>query len=319
MARIRSIHPGFFTDERMVMTSMQARLMFLGLGVEADDKGIFEWKPLTLKMRIFPADNIDVSALLDELTEADVILSYEIEGRRYGAIRNFGKHQRPKTPNDVHPTTPAILHYVALPPKKGEMPAAEPAPFPQKGEKPPQMEDGGGKREKEEEEKTGGGCALPPRVAALDGEPPPASEARDDNPDQGSGGLDHGQMLDALMEAGGDALDTTSPALAHLGTVNGWLQGGADFRLDILPTVKARCARRKPACVRAWGLFTDDVQAAFARRRAASDRMGEPVPIAAAATFRRPGKVDRAKLFSGIDPAKLLEAGIHIEPVGGVQ
>jgi hypothetical protein len=50
MSRIRSLHPGFFTDERLVTTSLEARLLFLGLGIEADDKGIFEWKPVTLKM-----------------------------------------------------------------------------------------------------------------------------------------------------------------------------------------------------------------------------------------------------------------------------
>lgn len=157
MARIRSIHPGFFTDERLVATSMAARMLFLGLGVEADDKGVFEWKPVTLKMRIFPADSLDVEALLEELVQAGAIASYEIDGRRYGAIRNFRKHQRPKTPNDVYPITPEIRNYVGLPaddsptpppksepiPPKGETGVAEEGQFPQKGENDLQMEDGG--------------------------------------------------------------------------------------------------------------------------------------------------------------------------------
>jgi len=145
MARIRSIHPGFFTDERLVSTSVEARLLFLGLGVEADDKGVFEWKPVTLKMRIFPADNMDIEALLSELEDAHVIQSYEIDGRKYGAIRNFRRHQRPKTPNDVHPITPEIGNYVGLPEPKPEKPTDDGKPFPRKGEKAIQMEDGGGK------------------------------------------------------------------------------------------------------------------------------------------------------------------------------
>lgn len=148
MSRIRSIHPGFFTDEDLVSVSMAARMLFLGLGVEADDKGIFEWKPLTIKMRVFPADNIDVPALMDELAQAGAILRYEIGGKSYGAIRNFRKFQKPKTPNDIHPATAEILAFVGL---VSEMNDAQPASFPPKGEtvlpkaeKSFQMEDGGG-------------------------------------------------------------------------------------------------------------------------------------------------------------------------------
>ncbi|HEX7852076.1 MAG TPA: hypothetical protein VF503_00085 [Sphingobium sp.] len=153
MARIRSIHPGFFTDEELVCVSMAARLLFLGLGVEADDKGVFEWKPLTIKMKIFPADNLDVDTVLAELEHANAIRKYEIDGRRYGAIRNFRKFQRPKTPNDIHPSTAEIRNYVGLPDPISE-------PFPPKGEKSPQMEDGGDKMEDGgEKKKEGGGRA----------------------------------------------------------------------------------------------------------------------------------------------------------------
>ena len=149
MARIRSIHPGFFTDEDLVGVSMAARILFLGVGVEADDKGVFEWKPLTLKMRIFPADNIEVVVLLQELESAGAIKAFDIAGRKYGAIRNFRKFQKPKSPNDIHPATPEMLEFVGLPseiqradgdafPPKGET-------FPQNGENAPQMEEGGGR------------------------------------------------------------------------------------------------------------------------------------------------------------------------------
>lgn len=145
MSRIRSLHPGFFTDERLVSTSMEARLLFLGLGVEADDKGIFEWKPITLKMRLFPADNIDITSKLSELEDIGVLCSYEIAGRKYGAIRNFRRHQRPKTPNNIHPITPEIGIYVSLPDDVSDTGGDDPTPFPQNGEMSPQMEDGGGK------------------------------------------------------------------------------------------------------------------------------------------------------------------------------
>src|SRR5690606_34184708 len=103
MSRIRSVHPGFFTDENLVPCSAFARLLYIGLGVEADDKGIFECKLLQLKMKVFPGDNVDVVALLAELVEAGNVRQFEVAGKAYGAIRNFRKYQKPKTPNDVHP------------------------------------------------------------------------------------------------------------------------------------------------------------------------------------------------------------------------
>lgn len=162
MSRIRSIHPGFFTDENLVAVSLAARLLFIGAGIEADDKGIFEWKPLTLKMRVFPADNVDVAELLEELVAANAVKRYEMGGRTYGAIRNFRRFQKPKTPNDIHPAFPEILAYVGL---ISETEAGKVEAFPPKGEKSFQMEDGGGKREEQPD-----GCSS--RAVAREPKPP---------------------------------------------------------------------------------------------------------------------------------------------------
>ncbi|MBN9472283.1 MAG: hypothetical protein J0J10_26330 [Bosea sp.] len=139
MARIRSIHPGLFTDEGFVSCSPLARLLILGLWTEADDQGVFEWKPVTLKMRLLPADGADVTALLSELAEHNICRRFEADGKAFGAIRNFRKYQRPKYPTAVHPLPDDIASYVAIPPK----PAVEDDGIPRKGGKPPQMEDGG--------------------------------------------------------------------------------------------------------------------------------------------------------------------------------
>lgn len=149
MSRIRSVHPGFFRDDRLVPCSAFARLLFIGLGVEADDKGIFEWKPVTLKMSIFPGDNIDVPELLGELLGADAIMQFEANGKTYGAIRNFRKYQKPKTPNDIYPMPDRVAGYVAFP-QKGETQTLEPEAFPQNGENERQMEEGGGNRKVED-------------------------------------------------------------------------------------------------------------------------------------------------------------------------
>jgi len=98
MPRIRSVHPGLFTDEAFVTLSMSARVFLIGVWTEADDHGVFEWKPISLKMRLFAADNIDAVAVLEELVTADQVRKVEHEGKPYGIVRNFCKWQRPKNP-----------------------------------------------------------------------------------------------------------------------------------------------------------------------------------------------------------------------------
>ncbi|MCE2578080.1 hypothetical protein [Gluconacetobacter entanii] len=114
MARIRSVHPGLWTDETFVSVSPLARLFLIGLWNEADDNGIFPWKPLKLKMRLLPADNGDAAALLAELERIGAIMRYEADGDTYGAVRNFRKFQRPERPKPVHPITAEVEQFVAL-------------------------------------------------------------------------------------------------------------------------------------------------------------------------------------------------------------
>lgn len=115
MARIRSVHPGQWTDEQFVSCSMTARLFAIALRNEADDQGVFPWKPLTLKMRLFPADDVDIAALLDALADADVIRRFELDGRVFGVVRNFARYQRPKKPTYTHPLPVELRTYVGLP------------------------------------------------------------------------------------------------------------------------------------------------------------------------------------------------------------
>lgn len=112
MARIRSVHPGIFTDEAAMELSHAAFRLFIGLLTECDDQGVFEWKPVTLKARILPAHNEDVTALLGELAAHNFIARFEHGGKAYGAVRNFLKYQRPRRPTAVHPLPAELAPYV---------------------------------------------------------------------------------------------------------------------------------------------------------------------------------------------------------------
>jgi hypothetical protein len=80
MARIRSIHPGLRTDEAFMPLSFAARDCLTALWMQADDQGVFPWKLLTLKAHIFPADNVDMGAILAELESHGSIKRIEVEG-----------------------------------------------------------------------------------------------------------------------------------------------------------------------------------------------------------------------------------------------
>lgn len=141
MSRIRSIHPGFWTDERFAALSEAAALFYIGLLNEADDQGVFEWKPVTLRMRLRPTKDGSVDPLLDELEGADVICKYEIGLRHYGAIRNFRRYQRPKFPKITHPSTSDIVNYVGSNKPATVIDTVDDEPIPLNAEIPPQMED----------------------------------------------------------------------------------------------------------------------------------------------------------------------------------
>ncbi len=91
MPKIRGIKPEYWTDEDIVELSIEARLLFIGLWNLACDNGHVPDKPKQIKMRLLPADDVDVDSLLDELAK-----NGRLE-RTQGTITifNFAKHQKP--------------------------------------------------------------------------------------------------------------------------------------------------------------------------------------------------------------------------------
>lgn len=148
MARIRSIHPGLFTDEAYMGLSMTAKAALPGIWTECDDGGVFEWKPLGLKARLFPVDSVNMPEVLDELTAANFLMVIDVEGKRYGLVRNFRKWQRPEKPKHRHPLPDEHRKYVGLA-------AVDPQPIPDLSPtdpgKSPQREEGGGMMKEEGE------------------------------------------------------------------------------------------------------------------------------------------------------------------------
>lgn len=99
MARIRTIKPEFFRHEALqdleiANPGMYPLMVFAGLWGHCDSKGRFEWKPRMLKLDILPFLPFDMAATLEILERAGMLLRYSVNGKDYGEVPTFEKHQR---------------------------------------------------------------------------------------------------------------------------------------------------------------------------------------------------------------------------------
>jgi hypothetical protein len=125
VARIRTIKPDFWTDEKVLGIKPLTRLLFIGMWNFADDYGRLEFSPSSLKAKIFPLDPIaadDIRAMLAELGSAGLLLVYSAKGKEYMEItgwhnQKIDKRQTSKIPGPFDdgssvrgsPPTPADL------------------------------------------------------------------------------------------------------------------------------------------------------------------------------------------------------------------
>lgn len=117
MARIRTIKPEFWTDEKIVELTPWARLLFLGLLNFADDNGRLVNSQKRIKMQVLPADSVSIQELLTELGNAGFLLFYSVNNIDYIQIVNFTKHQKVNRPS--HTTIPAPESSLSHPGGKG--------------------------------------------------------------------------------------------------------------------------------------------------------------------------------------------------------
>lgn len=120
MPRLRTIKPGFFTDDDLGECAPLARLLYAGLWCQADREGRLEDRPRRLKVEVLPYDNCDVDALLNELASHGFIVRYAVGGTRYIAIPKFLVHQNPHV-KEAASTIPAPeQHPAGLPINRDE-------------------------------------------------------------------------------------------------------------------------------------------------------------------------------------------------------
>lgn len=112
MARIRTIKPEFWTDEKIGSISPTARLLYIGIWTHCDDYGICRASGPFLKAQVFPYDSVSahgVLTLMDEIWHAGLIDVAEVQGETFLRVKHFERHQvinrkskRPSIPGNYH-------------------------------------------------------------------------------------------------------------------------------------------------------------------------------------------------------------------------
>lgn len=100
--RIRTIKPEFHQDEEMSEVSAEAALLAVGLLNYADDQGWFKFHSKLIESSVFPLRELSVSIhdLLTELSNMGYFTLHDgSDGKKYGYISNFLKHQRVNRPS----------------------------------------------------------------------------------------------------------------------------------------------------------------------------------------------------------------------------
>jgi len=105
MARIRTVKPEFWTSEQVAECSTITRLLFIGMWNFCDDGGNHPASLKSLKMQIFPSDDIQVSeidSMVKELINHGLIVQYTVNNKDYWHVLGW-HHQKIDKPNIKHP------------------------------------------------------------------------------------------------------------------------------------------------------------------------------------------------------------------------
>jgi hypothetical protein len=103
MSRQRMVKPEFFLSESMGAVSVEARLLFIGLWVAADDSGALRAQTRRIKQEVFPYDDgirpADVARMLAELEAVGSIRAHESDDGLVVVIPKFGTYQKINRPS----------------------------------------------------------------------------------------------------------------------------------------------------------------------------------------------------------------------------
>ncbi len=125
MARIRSIKPFIWSDDRIGEVSRDARLLYLGMITQADDDGRLVASGTSLAGAIYPYDEVtgrQVDRWRDELAAVGLLDVYTIGRATYAHLPSWAKHQRIQKPQGSALPAPPVRDESATSTRPGEEP-----------------------------------------------------------------------------------------------------------------------------------------------------------------------------------------------------
>lgn len=132
MARIRTLKPEFWTDEKLALMVPVTRLVFLGLISQADDNGRLVDNVKLLDGMLFPFTDDSCDDSLADLANLGRIIRYRSEsGQALIQVANWDRHQKVKNPSQYTLPAPSTTKTVESTPKLVETPPSDPlSPIP---------------------------------------------------------------------------------------------------------------------------------------------------------------------------------------------
>ena len=103
----RILKESICTSDNIDQLSPFAEIAFYRLMVNCDDYGRMDARTKILKSRLFPlkdASESDIKSWLKELSEADLITLYEVDGRPYLQMKTWEKHQQVRAKRSKYPS-----------------------------------------------------------------------------------------------------------------------------------------------------------------------------------------------------------------------
>lgn len=97
MARIRTIKPAFWDDEKLSKLSFLSRLTYIGMWTFSDDYGVVKGNPDWLKNNIFPYNDFEMPGFdksLQELIDLKRIFKFKDNSETYFYMPYFVEHQK---------------------------------------------------------------------------------------------------------------------------------------------------------------------------------------------------------------------------------
>lgn len=98
MARIRTLKPSFWTDDKVVNLTRDERLLLIGIISQADDEGRLAASPIALIGTLYPQDDdvtpARVKKWLAGLDKSGIVRTYTVGKAQYAHVVHWKKHQK---------------------------------------------------------------------------------------------------------------------------------------------------------------------------------------------------------------------------------